>query len=437
MLVLSPENSIRNKKIAVFFFENNRDINNYPYILNVVDTLARNSYQIDVYINSSITVAEKVRGANLITLAGDTFSDYVFNAVNHIKDNSLEYRCFFAYTFEGIVISYLLNKKKKNPTPAVYFSLELIYNNFFLKTLIKFLLSLPGKLLSGFKFNQYLFKKLSFYNKNRRYYMSALDAYAKIEYFKNNSFIIASVIQDELRGGILKQEFNFAKDKDIYYIPNSYIGFTDQPSNYASRKFNIPESKKIILYSGALFLGSEETQLFELSKKIGDEYILFFNIYGDEKTIKKACKDYRGQIENHKLYINTANLNIFEYDELVKSSHVCIAWYKNVGAECKNMYYIGLSSGKLTKYLSCGKPVIVPEYIYGYKKMIEENFIGAAPASVDEIKNSLEMIELNYPEIKKNVEKFYKKKLDCALFLNDFYLKFENKLENFYSHSVN
>ncbi|EKD69453.1 MAG: glycosyltransferase [uncultured bacterium] len=432
---MSPENSVINKKIAVFFFENNRDINSYPYILNVVDTFVKHSYQVDIYINSSITFSEKIQGANLITLAGETFSDYVFNAVDHLKDNSLEYGCFFAYTFEGIVISYLLNKAKKIPTPAVYFSLELIYNNFFLKTIIKFLLSLAGKLLSAFNFDHYLLKKLSFYNKNRRYYMSALEVYAKIEFFKNNSFIIASVIQDELRGAILKQEFNFTKDKDIYYIPNSYIGFTGQSSNYASRKFNIPESKKIILYSGALFLGSEENELFELSNKIGDEYVLFFNIYGDEKIIKKAREDYRGQIENHKLYINTANLNIAEYDELVKSSHICIAWYKNVGAECKNIYYMGLSSGKLTKYLSCGKPVIAPEYIYGYKKMIEENFIGAAPASVDEINNSLEMIELNYLKIKKNVENFYKEKLDCAVFLNDFYLKLENKLENFYSRS--
>lgn len=423
---MSQKNEINDKKIAIFFFENNRDINTYPYIINAAKMLVEHSYRIDIFLNSSMTASENIHGANFIILNGDTFSDYVFNTVMHIQKNALEYICFFAYTFEGIVISYMLNRSKQPQTPVVYFSLELIYNNFLIKNSVKLFLSFIGKLLPSFKFKNYILKKLSFYKHNYKYYFEAIKTYFGIELFENNSFIIASVVQDEFRGCLLKDEFKFVKL--LLYLPNGYIGYTDTNSKYAMQKFNIPENKKILLYSGGLFLGASGNELFELSKKISDEYILFLNIYADGDLIKKARINYHEQIKNFKLYINSDNLSCFEYDELVKSSYICIAWYKNVDIKFKNIYFMGLSSGKLTKYLSCGKPVIVPSYIYGYQKMIDDNHIGYASAKINEIQTAVKYIEDNYFDIQKNIEKFYTEKIEYSKFFNILFEKIEELL---------
>ncbi len=312
--VLLPENRAGNKKIAVFIFENGRDINTYPYILNAAALLVKNGWRLDVFLNSSMTASETIPGVNFISLPGTTISSYLINAVKYISKNNLMYISFFAYTFEGVVISYSLNKLHKYKTPVVYFSLELIYGNFMMKTVSKIALGILGGMISIFapKTDSFILNKLLFYKSNLYYYRLALRAFLDIEVFKNNSFIILSVVQDEMRGALLKDEFSFSGEQ--CYIPNGYIGYKEGGSDFAARKFGIDRNKKIILFAGGLFLGADALELFELSKNICEDYVLFFNIYDDGRRASEAREIYRAQIAEGKLFINTLNLSCAEYD---------------------------------------------------------------------------------------------------------------------------
>jgi glycosyltransferase involved in cell wall biosynthesis len=71
-----------------------------------------------------------------------------------------------------------------------------------------------------------------------------------------------------------------------------------------------------------------------------------------------------------------------------------------------------LSSGKLTRYLSCGIPVIASNNLYGYKDYIDGNNIGKVCNNAQEILDSIKLIEENYEIIKGNVRNFYINKIE-------------------------
>lgn len=76
------------------------------------------------------------------------------------------------------------------------------------------------------------------------------------------------------------------------------------------------------------------------------------------------------------------------------------------------MYYLGLSSGKMNRYLACGKPVVVPDYYYGYRELMERSGVGVACSRVAEIEGAIATIEADYDRYASNVLTFFKRELE-------------------------
>ncbi len=386
------------RKVAFFFFET-RDINTYPSITNAVRLLTENNYNVDLYLPSAMKSDSRFPGAAFIIVSRQNPYSYISNSVKHIRENDIYYDFLFAFSIEGLFVLSRLNKGRPNKIPSAYFSMELIYGDYLYKLFAEF--------VGGIRIRPLL--PCLFGLSVRAKYLTTFSLYYYYLQSSGRKFVKFSIVQDENRGKVLKSEFKFV-DR-IFCVPNSYIDYSDEFSDFAFRKFGIQPDRKILLYTGSVEKGFD-LSLFDMSRDLSDEYVLFINAYSRDRYLEKIMGNYGNEIKNGKLIFNRTNLNEEDYGNLVKSSHICLAWYQKVDPEIFNMYYLGFSSGKLTKFLSCGRPVIAPNYFYGYHELIDGNRLGGTCECAKEIPGLLKHIEENYTAIRQNIKKFYLKNLE-------------------------
>jgi len=366
------------KKILVVFNED-RNIDTYPYILNLLTPLSADC-KIDFLVTPEMYSEHDIDNLNLIKQKGP---DYAKFAISYTKKHGKSYDLVLAFSIEGLWAVFFHNlfpfRKKIN---CVYFSMELYDVKKSKPKVIKFLWKY---------FNCLLRLNLKF-----------------------------SVIQDETRADVLKKQFKFV-DK-VSLIPNSYIGFTDEKSDFAYKYFGIDENKKILLFTGGLEEWGFDIDLPKnLAPLLEQGYVLLLSGSSRDGYVEFIKSKYADFIVKKQLIISEKSFNEEDYTELVKSAYIGLAWYKaldltNLSSSpiIQNLYYMGWSSGKLCKYLACGLPVVVPEFYYGYKEKIEDNKVGKVSPYGENIVEKIIAIGSDYESYRKNVKSFYTENLEYS-----------------------
>lgn len=388
------ENTLKKKgrrRIALFFFEA-RNINTYPAVTNTLRLLSENGFYPDIYLPPVMKPELSIPNTHFFFTNTQNPCSYVSESVAEIEKNNVPYCFAFAFSLEGLAVTERLNRTMA--LPSAYYSMELLYGDYIGRHLLKTLkgvstMLLPPRPISIF----YRFKKL---------FIFAL-YFLRIQK-EGRNHIKFSVIQDEKRGDVLKKEFTFV-DKMIF-VPNSYIGCSGEASTFLHDRFEIPLNKKVLLFSGGVEKGFD-LDLFNLAGTLPSSYVLFINAYSRDGYLSELRKKYAEEIDKKKLYISEINLSDTDYDLLVRSAHICIAWYPKFQKKDLNMYYMGLSSGKLCKYLSCGKPVVAHADFFGYPELIDGNKLGKTCNNAFEIADNISEIERDYIGIRGNIERFY------------------------------
>jgi hypothetical protein len=365
------------KKILILFKED-RCIETYPYILNLIKLLHR-KYGIDFLVTP-----EMYNGYYLenLTLLRAELPNYTKSAIRHLRKHSEEYSMILAYGIEGVLAARyhnILHFWKK--IPFAYFSMELVDVKKKCPRFVSCLL--------------YLFPTLQ------------------------SEMLKFLVIQDTSRAEALKKYFNLV-DK-VFILPNSYIGCTSEASTFAHEKFNIPANKKILLYTGAIERWSYDIHLAKyLSKLLNDDYVLLLSGFSRDNYMDMVVEEYAGLVKEKKVVINTEILNESDYTELVKSATIGLVWYKKLDTslctdvEVENIYLVGLSSGKLCKYLSCSIPVVAPSFYACYKEFVEDKKVGKVSDYGEEIVDKILEISSNYGFYKCNAESVYRDELEYS-----------------------
>jgi glycosyltransferase involved in cell wall biosynthesis len=235
----------------------------------------------------------------------------------------------------------------------------------------------------------------------------------------NTKMLKFLVVQDIKRAETLMKYFNFAGR--VFILPNSYIGCTNEVSTFAHERFNIPINKKILLYTGAIERWSYDIDLAKyLGKLLDKDYILLLSGFCRDNYVDTVAEEYSDLIKERKVVINTEIFNESDYTELVKSATIGLVWYRKLDAslytsvEIENIYLMGLSSGKLCKYLSCSIPVVAPSFYIGYEEFIEGKKVGKVSDYGKEIVDKILMISSDYDFYKHNVEMVYKNELEYS-----------------------
>jgi hypothetical protein len=156
------------------------------------------------------------------------------------------------------------------------------------------------------------------------------------------------IIQDDLRLGLLKNEYKLDTDKFLL-LPNSPIGNARiRRSKWLHKKLKIPKKTKIILYIGSWSDQFYNNWITELaSADIGG----FLIVVQTRKKIKIE-KNYNSE----KIKFLTIPVRYSDLNKLISSASVGLAFYD--GNYSENIKHVGKSSGKMTHYLFNGIPLI-------------------------------------------------------------------------------
>ena len=230
----------------------------------------------------------------------------------------------------------------------------------------------------------------------------------------------------EKRCQLLRIENKLPISFPIFSIPNSRIGRgTIKRNYYFNNLYDIPKSKKIILYAGGILSASYKmSDLWNIIDLFPEDYVLIVHTFQKPNILTKRL--IPDKIKNsNKIYINYNPVPYKDIDLIYSSADIGILMNGPTGKYYySNHYYCGLSVGKLFNYTYNGVPIIARN-LFGYKELIEGNGIGLC------FNNPIEIFSL----IKKilNSEQSYKK--NCLIF-NDNY-RFGKYHEKFVNYLLN
>ncbi len=357
------------KKLALIMSFKGRNLITYPSIVNSIRILSEYKYDLDVFLPIGVKPNHFNSRVNFMTYTKR------FTLLKSLRYHAKirKYACFIAYDVNAFITTSLVGIIQQ--IPVIYHNLEILgYDEL---TTIKLRII---KLLE------------IFFNKR----------------------VIITVTQDKNRLKLLAKVNRIASNK-ILCIPNTYMKTYRNESNYLRLKFNIKENKIIILYVGGIEAWALDKKLLDSVKEWPENFVLVMHGWSRDGYIQELkpiiCQN------RERIYVDDEILDEEEYNQLVSSADVGLAWYKNDLP--KNVYHIGLSSGKFAQYLRCGLPIIAPGYLSDFKRILSTNKIGELAKDEYDIKNAAEKILKNYNYYQNNAFCYFENYLDFKAYFRN------------------
>ena len=341
-----------------------------PSLVATINLLVENDYEIDLFtcdkknISHQIFNTEKVKEYNL----NEKYKtgtimwkiNYFFSWLPQIilKCKKRKYSILIGIDPWGLMLAGFAGKIAR--IPFAYFSLELHFSNEITSRYIKIVKGLE------------------------RYY---------------NRLASFTIIQDKERAELIRKENYLRNNAKIICLPNSSDGEVKKiKTKYLRDKFKFSNNKIVVLNSGSIhpiFMNIEVAQAARIWR---NDLVLIFHT-GRELNYKYYyIKEFLREIDNTTIFLNATQLLDAEYDEMVSSANIGLAFYKPIS---KNIYYMGLSSGKISKYLQCGLPVIVSD-LPSLRKMVNEYKCGVSINDMNQLEPAIEKIMSDYHKYSEN-----------------------------------
>jgi hypothetical protein len=307
-----------------------------PYI-NSIETFKKNNFDITVFSKYTPNAQNKIsdtffNGINYYTLPTfkqKRFTYRIISVIYNLIIFYLEKWVLLAYIHKRITkeqrniiiatdpISLFIAAKLSKNKPFIYFPQEILHTND----------------VSGYK--EKILKKLE-----RKY----------------NKFAAINVSFDIRRAFLLADDNQIINNRSII-IPNSIPGLVaKRRSNYLRDKFNIPETKKIVLYTGGLANYNLTLETIKSTTNWPEFAILVMHFWGskeDQLLVKEEIRKSGSEI-----YLSTEILPFHGIALLYQSADIGLALYGGMTVNHKNA---GLSSGKMFNFLYNAVPVITNE----------------------------------------------------------------------------
>lgn len=353
-------------KIALILDEN-RALSTYPSVFNTANILTKRGYEIDIFVPEDMELDYILNNVTIIKYTKT--KPTILGIIKILKKYARKYNLLMAFHPEALIASGIIAFFYKIPT--IYFCLEIISNDQLasLKTKIK-------------KYLEIIFNKRALF----------------------------TIVQDVYRAEMIKN-LHRLNNQPIICVPNSYIGINSERSDYLRKKFGISESKKIILYAGGIERWAIDERLIKAVKEWDEKFVLVLHGWSRDGYIKELLPLITEiNKKNIKIYLSESILTLKEYEQMLSSADIGLAWYKRNLPE--NVRKIGFSSGKTSAFLRSGIPVVLPSYLEGISEFIKEHRFGICVDDEFAIGGALVKIDLEYQEYRKNAFEFYKKYLD-------------------------
>lgn len=228
----------------------------------------------------------------------------------------------------------------------------------------------------------------------------------------------AVVIQNENRAGQFRKINSFSKE--TYILPVAAMGDSIPYGKDCRlrKKFGIPKSTKIVIYSGNIMPWAKCLEIVESVKRWPEGFCLVLHTWkkgvfendGYGRTVKEAANGLP-------VYFSDEYLDIDDLPGYLSSADAALMFYEAIDA---NFMEILFSSNKLAEYLKAGLPVITSDFP-ALREFVEENGIGFAVGSMDEIQRALLEISSRQESFHKNVIACYQNKFRFENFFIPFF----------------
>ena len=229
------------------------------------------------------------------------------------------------------------------------------------------------------------------------------------------------VIQSPHRAKLFSRINHFDMNK-IHILPVASMGepVIDR-SNYFRELFSIPSDSKIVVYVGNFMPWAQCLEIIQNVKEWPKDYALVMHTWNKAALRTPYYQAMRKQAEGLPIYFSTEYIDYDEMTTALSSTDIGLLFYESIDA---NFTEILFSSNKLSEYLKAGLPVICSDFP-SLKDFVQENVIGAAISSMDDLPGVLVSFREQINVLRKNAFACYQSKL-----------RFESHFEGFYRRLV-
>lgn len=224
------------------------------------------------------------------------------------------------------------------------------------------------------------------------------------------------IIQDKERGALLAAENNLAPEK-IVLLPNAPAaspGAND--SDYLRRQLQISSGRKIVLHAGSFASWTYGEELCKSAHDWDDGFVL---VVHTRQFPQQDCfiSRMQKQCDPNKVIFSTTPLPFDSYGKLIASCDIGLVLYKTAPTKYtqKNIFHIGLSSGKFAYFARHGKPVFTND-LPSYRKMFQRHANGACLQEINALQNVLPELKNSFQAMGNNNGAFFRDHLDFNRF---------------------
>jgi glycosyltransferase involved in cell wall biosynthesis len=225
---------------------------------------------------------------------------------------------------------------------------------------------------------------------------------------KCNQRAVFTIIQDEDRARLLMAE-NGISGQRVEFLPNAPPGEARlERTDYLRRTLGIADERTIVLNLGSIHPATQSVELAQQARRWNIDAVLVFHTRS--LLADKYATALRSLIDGCRVYLSAEPIDISLVPVLVASADVGVALY-TASEQKKNVFTLGLSSGKIAHYLQCGLPVVatglpsVRRYIEGYD-------CGICVEQVEEVGSAVKVILGEYARYSGNALTCFKGEFD-------------------------
>jgi len=217
--------------------------------------------------------------------------------------------------------------------------------------------------------------------------------------FRAYKLIDTLIIQDRVRAELFFATFPQIKHIPCYYVTNSFIKAIEPVANSLDWFDKLrARSEFLVLYTGTMERWAFPDRLFESLLKI-PEATFVFSGWSKDGYAEDLANRYNGATNIH-FHLGAKRRPEFNY--MVASSDVGLVCYQPID---QNVTQVGLSSGKLHKFLSFQKPVLT-NGIASLHEFITRNGFGIS-VGVEGFREAIQNLASGYHEYCKNIRDRY------------------------------
>ena len=207
------------------------------------------------------------------------------------------------------------------------------------------------------------------------------------------------IVQDHRRAELFLNTFPYLKGLPVHLVTNSFVNSIEPISTSLGWFDDLrAQSQFLILYTGAIEPLAVSEQLLNCLLKIPEATFLFSgwsrNGYADTLSARY------GVSANVHFSVGAKARSVFNY--MVANSDVGLVCYEPTD---QNVHEVGLSSGKMHKFLSFQKPVLTNR-IPSLHEFVTLNGFGMSVA-IDDFAKSIRKLSDNYPTFCENIRERY------------------------------